>query len=81
MEYGRARNRHSDTFFLRRKETFFINVYFKFVRNTCKQLASSAKERSDRKKESEKEIALSGTKNVHRTNYLREFMKYDNKYT
>lgn len=64
----------------KKKIFFFINVYYNFVRNTCQQLASSVKERSDRKKESDKEIALSGTENVHRTNYLGEFMKEDNKY-
>lgn len=80
MEYGSNQLAILTYLFLGRKKDFFINVYYNFVRNTCQLLASNVKERSDRKKESDKEIALSGTENVHRTNYLGEFMKEDNKY-
>ena len=59
---------HSNTFFLgRKKKKFFVNVYYHFVSDTCQQLASSVKERSDRKKEPDKEIALNDTENIHRT--------------
>lgn len=39
------------------------------------------RESSERQERSDKEVEFSGTKNLHKTDYLEEFMKDNSKYT